>query len=138
MIRKIVFLLIGFGFMVGVGAASAQTHVQFAWGSNGNPGWTNCIAVTPSATSSCLGPNYTLIDVTNAASPVVVGKPAKTALAFPLPLPSAGTHVYNLVINAKAFDGSAVVSAPLTVSVNVPAVKPALVAPTGPLTAVPQ
>jgi hypothetical protein len=138
MMRKLLFLAVGFGFMMCVGAATAQSHIQFAWGSNGNPSWVNCSASTPPATSACLGPNYSLTDITNASNPVVVANPSITALSFSLPLPSAGSHTYTLVINAKAFDGSTVASPPATVTVVVPAVLPALVAPTGPLTATPQ
>lgn len=138
MFRKIMFLVVGFGLAVCVGAASAQTHIQFAWGSNGNPTWPICSASTPPATTSCLGPNYSLTDITNASNPVVVANPSITALSYSLPLPSPGSHTYTLVVNAKAFDGSTVSSPPATVTVVVPTVLPALVAPTGPLTATPQ
>lgn len=129
MLRKLIFLLLVFGASVGVGAASAQSAVLFKWNPYVLPtGWTTCPATGTKA--SCVT-NMTQTDVTNSAAPVVVGNPAITDTSLSIALPSAGSHTYNLVVNGFNFGGTAVSGPPAVVTVQVPAVLPALIVPSG-------
>jgi hypothetical protein len=100
--------------------ALAQSSLVFHWG--GNPlnvtAWPPCSKFV--ATMCRTG--YTLRDVTTTSSPVVISSTiTKSALIYTLtPLPSVGTHVYDLVTNARGSKGNAVHSAPAIVKVSVP------------------
>jgi len=98
----------------------AQSSVVFTWTHNPlNAGtWPACSRFV---TTMCQT-GYTLSDVTTASAPVVISSTiAESALTYTLtPLPSAGAHIYDLVINGRGRSGNAVQSAPATVTVTVP------------------
>jgi hypothetical protein len=99
----------------------AQSRLVFAW--RENPAnvrtWPPCRKLV---TKMCRT-GYTLTDVTSASAPVVIGSTiAVDALKYTLaPLPSAGLHIYSLVINAKGSGGEVVHSDPARIEVDVPA-----------------
>jgi hypothetical protein len=98
----------------------AQSSIVFTWGPNPSNAstWPAC---SKSVTTMCQT-GYTLSDVTTASAPVVISSTiAESAVTYTLtPLPSVGSHVYNLVIRARGIRGDAVKSAPVTVTVSVP------------------
>jgi hypothetical protein len=98
----------------------AQSSVVFTWSHNPLKGgtWPVC---RKSVTTFCQT-GYTLTDVTTASAPVVISSTiAANALTYRLtPLPSAGSHIYHLVINAKGRNGNAVDSALATITVKIP------------------
>jgi hypothetical protein len=100
--------------------AWAQSSLVFTWGPNqANAGiWPPC---SRSVKKMCQT-GYSLIDVTAASAPVVITSTiANSASTYTLvPLPSAGVHIYNLVVTAKGSNGMTVYSAPATVKVVVP------------------
>lgn len=101
-------------------AAFGQSTVQFTWTGTGNP---NVPACSSTVKTACLS-GYTLTDVTTAASPVVISSTiAETALTYSeSPLPSVGSHTWNLVVNGFDQSGNAISSAPATVTLSVPAI----------------
>jgi hypothetical protein len=100
--------------------AWAQSSLVFTWGPNpANAGiWPPC---SRSVKKMCRT-GYSLTDVTAVSAPVVITSTiANSASTYTLiPLPSAGVHIYNLVVNAKGSNGMTVYSAPATVKVTVP------------------
>jgi hypothetical protein len=100
--------------------ACAQTSLVFTWGSNpSNAGnWPPC---SKSVKKMCRT-GYTLTDVTATSAPVVVTSTiAQDSTTYTItPLPSAGLHTYNLVVNAKNSMRKAIHSDPATVTVAVP------------------
>jgi hypothetical protein len=112
---KIVFRLM---FLVAV-PLGAQSSVVFSWSHNplNNGIWPVC---SISVQKMCqIG--YTLTDITAVSAPVVISSIAPTVLTYRLtPLPSAGSHIYHLVINARGGNGKPVHSAPASVTVKIP------------------
>jgi hypothetical protein len=98
----------------------AQSRLVFAW--NANPAntwtWPPCSKLVIKMCRT----GYTLTDVTTASAPVVISSTiAKNALNYTLaPLPSAGLHIYSLVINGKGRSGAVVCSDPARIAVHVP------------------
>jgi hypothetical protein len=97
-----------------------QSRLVFAWKANPSnvKTWPEC---SKSVKTMCRT-GYTLTDVTTTSAPVVISSTiAKNALTYTLmPLPSAGLHIYNLVVDGKGSSGAAVHSAPATIKVDVP------------------
>jgi hypothetical protein len=101
----------------------AQSSVVFSW--NHNPSYDGTWPVCSKHLKTMCQTGYTLTDVTTPAAPVVVSSAIDAnALTYRLtPLPSAGSHIYHLVINAKGGNGHAVHSAPATVTIKINALK---------------
>jgi hypothetical protein len=136
--KRSIGILLLFSWCLAVGAASAQTKVVFAWTPPGTSGWATCnLTATPPVNSGCVK-DYALVDVTTSSKPVTVGNPVVTATSFTLtPLPTPGSHIYNLYIESFDFSGNALNWPSATVTVNVPNPLPTPTAPTG-FTATPQ
>jgi hypothetical protein len=74
-------------------ACLAQKSLHFSWTPGSNPGWTEC-----TSGPYCLT-GYTLYETTN-GTPVVVASIAQTDASVSIsPLPSKGSHTYELVQN---------------------------------------
>lgn len=105
--------------------ATSLTQVTFTWssGNSATNGWPNC---SSTITTTCVS-GYTLADVTNSASPVVISANiGATATTYALtPLPAQGSHTYALVTNGVgATTGSTDNSTPVTAVVQVPGAAP--------------
>jgi hypothetical protein len=98
----------------------AQSRLVFAWQANPENArtWPAC---SRRLVKMCRV-GYTLIDVTTTSAEVLISSAiAEDALTYTLsPLPSAGLHIYNLTIDARASSGALVHSTPVTVKVEVP------------------
>lgn len=98
----------------------AQSSLVFNWSRNpsSDAAWAPCSKLVKTMCRT----GYTLRDVTTVLAPVVVKSTiTESALTYTLtPLPSPGTHVYDLVTNARGRKGDAVHSPPAIVRVSVP------------------
>lgn len=102
----------------------AQSRLVFSWKTNpADAGaWPPC---SRSVVRMCRT-GYSLTDLTTASAPVVISSTiAADALEYTLsPLPSAGLHIYHLVVIGKGSSGTPVQSRPATISVRVPSPAP--------------
>jgi hypothetical protein len=100
--------------------ACAQTSLVFTWAPNPSNAdrWPPC---SKSVKKMCRT-GYTLIDVTAGSAPIVITSSiARDTSTYRLiPLPSPGSHTYNMVVNAKDGAGKAIHSDPSSVTVAVP------------------
>jgi hypothetical protein len=101
--------------------AWGQSRLVFAW--KPNPSNTKTWPACSKSVKTMCRTGYTLTDVTTTSAPVIISSTiGKEALTYTLtPLPSAGLHIYNLVVDGNGSSGAAVHSAPATVKVDVPA-----------------
>src|ERR1700689_1566614 len=85
-------------------AALAQRSVQFTWAPGSNPGWTPCTSGTYCLTG------FTLYEITT-GTPVLMAHTLQTTTTYTLtPLPSKGSHSYELVQDGIDGAGAAVQS----------------------------
>jgi hypothetical protein len=98
----------------------AQSRLVFAWKTNpaDAAAWPPCNRFVVRTCRT----GYSLTEVTTASAPVLISSTiAADALTYTLsPLPSAGLHIYHLVVAGKGSSGTPVQSAPATISVKVP------------------
>ena len=100
--------------------ACAQTGLVFTWQPNPSNAdrWPPCRKLVKTMCRT----GYTLIDATNSSAPLVISStiaPDATSYTV-IPLPSAGVHVYDLVVDARVGRKGSVQSSPATVTVVVP------------------
>jgi hypothetical protein len=100
--------------------ACAQTSLVFTWQPNPSNAdrWPPC---SKSVKKMCRT-GYTLTDVAATSAPIVITSSiARDTSTYRLvPLPSPGSHTYNMVVNARDGAGKAVHSDPYTITITVP------------------